>query len=138
MSNSNSDVCLKTSVLNSHFPKCINNKNLQYSHKIKVFIHASINQSKQPPQPQQEVRTSVCAPYELIWTSAAQVYMLFLTTLQQCFKLAMVTSAPKSSNPSCLNDYRPVALIYVAMKALEHSLTIWTLYTTGGGKPLCM
>lgn len=56
----------------------------------------------------------------------------------QCFKLAMVTSAPKSSNPSCLNDYRPVALIYVAMKALEHSLTIWTLYTTGGGKPLCM
>lgn len=33
----------------------------------------------------------------------------------------MITFVPKSSNPSCLNDYR-VAVMSVAMKALESTI----------------
>lgn len=36
-----------------------------------------------------------------------------------CFKSATIVPVPKYSNPHCLNDYRPLAVIPVAMKCYE-------------------
>jgi len=78
----------------------------------------------------------VRVPYEL-HTSASQVHTAIFNKPQQLTML-QISHANLCASPSCLSDYRPVGLIYVAMKALEHSLITLTLYTTGGGKHLCL
>ena len=55
----------------------------------------------------------------------APVYtMIFNTSLAQavvpsCFKKSIIVPVPKNSLPSCLNDYRPVALTSAVMKCFE-------------------
>ena len=55
----------------------------------------------------------------------APVYtMIFNTSLAQavvpsCFKKTIIVPVPKNSLPSCLNDYRPVALTSAVMKCFE-------------------
>ena len=36
-----------------------------------------------------------------------------------CFKSAVIVPVPKKNNPSCMNDYRPIALTSVIMKVFE-------------------
>ncbi len=38
------------------------------------------------------------------------------------FKKSVIIPGPKNSKPSCLNDYRPVALISIVMKVFERLL----------------
>lgn len=40
-------------------------------------------------------------------------------TVPQCFKCSIIIPVPKSSKITCLNDFRPVALTSVVMKAFE-------------------
>ncbi len=52
------------------------------------------------------------------------------------FKKSIIIPVPKNNKPSCLNDYRPVALTSIVMKVFERlvkshisssSLLLWTL-----------
>ncbi len=54
------------------------------------------------------------------------------------FKKSIIIPVPKNSKPSCLNDYRPVALTSIVMKVLRDllratlappSLLLWTLFS---------
>ncbi len=51
------------------------------------------------------------------------------------FKKSVIIPVPKNSKPSCLNDYRPVALTSTVMKVFERntfappSLLLWTLFS---------
>ncbi len=54
------------------------------------------------------------------------------------FKKSIIIPVPKNNKPSCLNDYRPVALTSIVMKVFERlvratlappSLLLWTLFS---------
>ncbi len=46
------------------------------------------------------------------------------------FKKSVIIPAPKNSKPSCLNDYRPVALTSTVMKVFERLLKKHICYST--------
>ena len=39
--------------------------------------------------------------------------------IPRCFKQSVIVPVPKKAKPSCLNDYRPIALTSVVMKCFE-------------------
>ena len=49
------------------------------------------------------------------------IFNLSLThaTVPACFKITSIVPLPKHSSPTCLNDYRPVALTPIVMKCFE-------------------
>ena len=46
-------------------------------------------------------------------------WSLEICTVPACFKKSVIVPVPKKASPSCLNDYRPVALTSVTMKCFE-------------------
>jgi hypothetical protein len=58
---------------------------------------------------------------------------LQLSTVPRCFKFSTIIPVPKKSKVSSLNDYRPVALTSVVMKAFER-LVLKHLQTATAGK----
>lgn len=67
-------------------------------------------------------------PGRLLKSCADQLAPVFTTifnlslassTVPNCFKRSTIIPVPKKANPSCLNDYRPIALTSVVMKCFE-------------------
>ncbi len=61
---------------------------------------------------------------------------LATSVVSTSFKKSVIIPVPKNSKPSCLNDYRPVALTSTVMKVFERllkiappSLLLWTLFS---------
>ena len=51
------------------------------------------------------------------------------SVIPTCFKQSTIVPVPKNTKVTCLNDYQPIALMYVAMKCFER-LVIAHINTT--------
>ncbi|KAI3356656.1 hypothetical protein L3Q82_003290 [Scortum barcoo] len=77
------------------------------------------------PKPSDDHQTLTLSPTDsLVLSSLQEVFTdifnlsLALTTVPVCFKTTSIVPVPKHSSPTCLNDYRPVALTPIVMEVL--------------------
>ncbi|KAI4905306.1 hypothetical protein NFI96_022731, partial [Prochilodus magdalenae] len=82
--------------------------------------HDTPTSSTRPPAPPTSRRISPACANELadVFTSIFNL-SLRQCTVPTCYKTTTVVPLPKKNPPSCLNDYRPVALTPIIMKCFE-------------------
>ncbi len=90
------------------------------SHKFSVAQHSHIQYRRTwwDYRPRSEVlRRSACCLFTSIFNES-----LATSVIPTSFKKSVIIPVPKNSKPSCLNDYRPVALTSTVMKVFERLL----------------
>ena len=67
-------------------------------------------------------------PGQMLWACAHQLASVFTdifnmslieSVIPTCFKQTTIVPVPNSTKVTCLNDYRPIALMSIAMKCFE-------------------
>ena len=83
-----------------------------------VFTQVNINKAAGPDGlPGRVLRASA----DQLTSVFTDIFNLSLSesVIPACFKQTTIVPVPKNTKVTCLNDYRPVAFTYVAMKCLE-------------------